>query len=328
VAEAGSSDEPGRKPFEPAGKVPEDECWWDPPDATATDWEPPPAPELNAEARALQNILVSQFDGHHLDLPPLPGVAERVLTCLSDPKYDAAKLSEVIAEDQVIAAAVLRMANSALFAAVNKITSLQSAVTRLGSNAVRTLMLHQAFRAAAFHRMGGDSELTGLVWNRAIANAVISRTLGPFAGVNMDESFIAGLLVDIGNVIVLREVQSQQRTLGFSVDHDMFDYFCSECHQEFGELVADAWKLPSDLKTLIADHHTPPSPGDPLRELRLTIQLADMVNSMIGYGRPVNYRLLESRPVRELRLDESDAFRESLIGLPRLLELHMDTLSF
>lgn len=327
VAQADISGPSRRERSKAAGDEQESEPWWEPQDATATELEPPRAPELTAEARALQNILVSQFDGHQLDLPPLPGVAERVLSCLGDPKYDAASLTDIIAEDQVIAAAVLRMANSALFAAVNKISSLQNAVTRIGSNAVRTLMMHQAFRAAAFQRKGGDNELTRMIWERALANGVISRALGPLAGINAEEAFIAGLLADIGSVIVLREVQKQQHVLDYSIDVDTFEYFCSECHQEFGELVADAWKLPSDLKALIADHHAPPQPGDSLRGHRLILQLADMVNSMIGFGRPASYRLLESRPVRELRLAERKAFRECLADLPGLLELNMPSLS-
>ena len=327
VAEPDIFRQPRRERSKSATEEQESEPWWEPQDATATDLEPPRAPELTAEARALQNLLVSQFDGHQLDLPPLPGVAERVLCCLGDPKYDAASLTDVIAEDQVIAAAVLRMANSALFAAVTKISSLQNAVTRIGSNAVRTLMMHQAFRAAAFQRKGGDNEFTRMIWERALANGVISRVLGPLAGVNAEEAFVAGLLADIGNVIVLREVQKQQHVLEYTIDIDTFEYFCSECHQEFGELVAEAWKLPSDLKALIADHHATPQPGDSLRAHRLILQLSEMVNSMIGFGRPAAYRLLESRPVRELRLAERKAFQECLVDLPGFLDLNMPSLS-
>ena len=53
-----------------------------------------------------------------------------------------------------------------------------------------------------------------------------------------------------------------------------------------------------------------------------------MINSMIGFGRPVSYRLLESQPVRELQLNESKAFHKCLVGMPELLELHMGSLSF
>ncbi len=308
----------------------EDEAarWWEPVGEVLTEPAAVAAPELSPEARALENILIAQFDGHELDLPPMPLVAERVIRALGNANYDVAELSRDLAEDQVIAASVVRMANSVLYAGVEKITSLRPAVNRLGANALRTLMMHQSLRAVAIQRKGCDVELANILWQRSLASACIMRGLSRFTGMDGEEAFLIGLLHDIGGVIVLREVQKQQSVLHYKVDVDTFEYFCDECHQELGELIADAWNLPAKLKALIRDHHDYPDRDDPLRTERLTIQLSHMINAMIGFGVDAPYRLLETRPVIDLGLDNRADFPAFLLDLPDLIESNVTALSF
>lgn len=304
------------------------DSWWAPDGVTTTEPVPVTAPHLTAEARALENILASHFDSHNLDMPPLPHAAEKALRRLADRNYDAHLLAGDISEDPVIAAAVLRMANSALYGGRNKITALQPAITRLGTNAVRTLMLHQSLRAAAFGRSAGDPELTELVWYRSLAGGCVMRALSGFAGMNADEAFMIGLLHDIGNVIVLREVCKQQSVLSYKTDLDTFDYLCAECHQEFGELVAIAWQLPPDLQSLLSDHHRFPDEDEAFRNQRLLVQLTDMINAMIGYAPAASYDLLNTRVVKALGLSDRDDFVEFLIELPGTVEINVASVSF
>jgi len=163
VATLEESDSGSPEPGEEHGAA----CWWEPLGDAVTEPAAAARPELTTEARSLENILVSQFDGHELDLPPMPLVAERVIRRLGNANYDASELSRDLAEDQVIAASVIRMANSVLYAGVEKITSLRPAVNRLGANALRTLMMHQSLRAVALQRKGCDVELADILWQRS-----------------------------------------------------------------------------------------------------------------------------------------------------------------
>ena len=150
------------------------------------------------------------------------------------------------------------------------------------------------------------------------------RELSRFTTLDQEDAFLIGLLHDIGSVIVLRIAQAQKRYSGYEVDVDSFDYLCYECHQEFGELVAEQWHLPEALKALIADHHTYPSSDDPLRVERLQLQVADMINSLLGYARPASYHLLEARAVQELGLAERGDFAAFLNELPDTVEEALD----
>lgn len=292
------------------------ERWWAPDGVTRTEPIEPERPDLPHDARAFENLLISNFDGHNLNMPPMPRALERVLAMLRDRKCNFDAVAQVIGEDQVIAAAVLRMTNSPLYRGLEKITALKPAITRLGSRALQTLMMHQALRSSTLTAKGGDPELSELVWRNSLAAAYIMRGLGTVMGADPEDAFLVGLLHDIGNVIVLRMAQDEMAAGRYRIDFKTFDHLCHECHQEFGELVAEEWKLPDRLESLIANHHVYPADDDPLRIERLQLQMSDMINSMIGYGSPASYDLLSTPQARDLNLHERDDFVSFLADLP------------
>lgn len=294
----------------------EEAPWWAPRGATLTDLPEPPRPEMTTEARALENLLVSHFDGHDLTLPPLLHVAETLMPKLADPNCDLAVVANGLSEDQVIAAAVLRMANSPLYRGLNKISALRAAVTRLGTRALRMLLMHESLRAATFFQKRGDNELARSVWRRALASAVVMRELAAMTKTDPDEAFLTGLLHNIGNVIVLRIALGSQPGSRYRIDADTFEYLCHESHQEFGELVAKTWRLPAGLTAIIADHHTYPRVDDALRITRLQVRITDMINALLGYAPYAPINLLESNAVRDLDLCARGNFRTFLERLP------------
>ena len=294
--------------------------WWAPQGAFVVELQTMARPDLSPEARGLEAMLVSHFDGHDLNMPPLPHVVERVLGKLRDSKCSLAKIADMIAEDQVVAASVLRMANSPLYRGLNRIAAIRPAVTRLGSRAVQTLMLHESVRSTMFNVTGSYEEYAKLLWRCSFAGACVMRELARFTNIDVEDAFLIGLLHDIGNVIVLRIAHSQQKFTRHELDIDTFDYLCAECHQEFGELVADAWKLPSSLKNLIADHHAPPADDDPQRTERLLLQVSDMCCSLLGHAPFVAYNLLESRAVQALGLHDRPEFTGVLQNLPGIID--------
>lgn len=291
--------------------------WWAPPDAALTEPVQIERPELCTEARALENLLISHFDGHNLTLPPMMHMAEAILPLLSNRNYSMASVSEKLSEDQVIAAAVLRMTNSPLYRGLEKITAIQPAITRLGTVALRTLLLNESLRAATFFSNREDTgAFARMIWQQSLASATIMRGLSAFTSVDREEAFLIGLLHDIGNVVVLRISCGGHGAAHYEIDLGTFEYLCHETHQEFGELLADAWRLPEKIKSLMVDHHRSPASDDPLHIERLQLQLTDMITAMIGYSAPASYDLLGSVPVSELNLAERAGFIEYLRGLP------------
>ena len=301
--------------------------WWAPEGITAIDPIGVELPERSMQTRVLEEKLISHFDGHDLTLPPMPKVAEHVLRRLRDPKCSASDVAGDLSEDQVIAASVLRIANSPLYRGVTKISSLQSAVARLGTGAIRTLMMHQSFRAAMFQQNSGDKQLAELIWHGSLAGAAIMRHLARILKRDEDEAFLIGLLHDIGNVITLRIVMEHERMTHEPIDIPAFEFLCHETHQEFGELITEAWGLPDDLKSLVADHHSYPEPDDPLRTERLMLILTDMISQMLGFAPPAQYDLANATVVSDLGLAGSPDFERLLAELPETIDKTVSSLS-
>lgn len=294
----------------------DDAPWWALPAAELVEFPALVRPDLTPDARALENLLVSYFDGHNLTLPPMVGAAEKVLTRLRDSKAGLADVAKDVAQDQVLAAAILRMANSALYRGLNPITTLPTAVNRLGAQTLRMLVVRESMRAATFSREQDPLGFSEAIWQRSLASAYVMQALSDFTSVPADDAFMYGLLHDIGNVVVLREVLSRPKNARADIDETTFQYLCDECHQEFGELVAEAWKLPPELAALAGDHHRFPEEGDALRAERLQLQVSDMCLALMGYAPFQPFDLRNARAVTCLGLFGKTGFEVFLNRLP------------
>ncbi len=297
-----------------------EEDWWAPTGAELIETPVFDRLDLCTEARALENLLVSHFDGHDLNMPPLNHVAERVLRQIRNRKMSMATIAQTIGEDQVITAAVLRMTNSPLYRGLDKITALVPAATRLGARALQTLMMHESLRAAMTNGSENEQDLAELLWFRSLASACVMRELSRFTAIEEEDAYLIGLLHDIGCVIVLRIAAKNENHTQYQVDAETFDYLCAEAHQEFGELVADAWELPDKIKTIITDHHSYPEPNDLLRTERLQLQVADMICSLLGFAPYQPYDLKNARAVKDLGLLQKPGFDKFLDTLPDRIE--------
>ena len=293
-----------------------DPPWWAPVGETVTELLEISRPQMSVEALGLENILCDQLDGRNLDLPPLGAVSERVLGRLRKRDCDFGQVAEDIAEDQVLAAAVIRMASSPYYRGLQKISTIKPAITRLGAKALGTLMYNESMRFAMADGKSGETEFVRLLKDKSLAAGAIMHSLAQFTTMDRDEAQLLGLMHDIGDVMVLREARKQMRFVKYNLELESFDYLCHECHQEFGELIAVAWNLPEKLRVLIGNHHSYPAPDDPMRVERLLIHLTDMINGLLSWGPYVAYDLLGSRPSRDLGFDKRADFAEFLVSLP------------
>jgi len=303
------------------------EPWWAPEGATLLERGPKERPDMSSEVRVIENLLASHFDGHDLTLPSIPRIAERVLSRLGSINCDFAEVATDIAEDQVLAAETLRMANSPFYRGQEKFAALLPAVTRLGIRPLRALMMQHSIRSATTGHRNIDQDLAERVWRRSLTSAIVMLGLSPFTKVNEEDAFMIGLLHDIGNVVVLRIVSGQELMTKELIDLEAFEYLCYECQQEFGELIATEWKLPPKLRSLITNHHDHPADDDPLRAERLQLILTDMILEMIDPAPLVEYDLLNSRVVKELGLCGRSDFVHFLHALPKEIDEAMSALS-
>ena len=170
----------------------------------------------------------------------------------------ARELAETVTSDPALTTAVLRAANSAASAPVNRVTDADQAIMRIGLDATRRLVAGTVVGTTFndIRRSGIDSDQ---LWGHLIACAILTdqslRNDRDTRG-----AFSAGLLHDLGRMAMAQSEPERYAKVATLVAHgadarsieiDVFGYD----HQEFGERIAEAWKLPDEIIESVGDHH-------------------------------------------------------------------------
>ncbi len=89
----------------------------------------------------MADYLIEQFIQEASMLPPIPETAQKALAIIRDPETNAADLADILASDQVLAARVLRWANSAYYGMESRIVTVRQAIVILGMNVIQELVM-------------------------------------------------------------------------------------------------------------------------------------------------------------------------------------------
>ncbi len=197
-------------------------------------------------------------------LPTLPMVVTRIMQMVENPKTSAADITKVISLDPALTVKILKLVNSAYYGFPKKITTITHAIMILGFEDVKNI----ALSVSVFDMFKGDSVEGGFdrvaFWQHSISVGVCAKLLAKrLRHKDPEEAFIAGLLHDIGKIIldqffheelvqILREVR-EKNTLFINAERTLFGMD----HTEIGRIVARKWGLPNEIVDCISAHHDP-----------------------------------------------------------------------
>jgi diguanylate cyclase (GGDEF)-like protein len=202
-------------------------------------------------------------------LPSVPAVVLQVLDLTQDPNVSASALAKVVARDPALAAKFLRVANSAWCGVRKEITTLDRAINLIGLNAAMSLALSFSLVRGLQKSVGGIFDHRAY-WRRSVVSATSTRAVGMHLGAtNKDELFLAGLLQDIG-MLVLNEALPAYSALVAAAngDHRVLveaeqNEFGSD-HTQAGGWILKKWGLPDRLIASVSTSHAPSGRDDSL----------------------------------------------------------------
>jgi putative nucleotidyltransferase with HDIG domain len=200
------------------------------------------------------------------DLPSLPAVVMELLSSIEQDNIDISVLAKKVSYDQALTAKTLRLANSSSLGLQVKVATIQQAITFLGFQATRNLIT-----AAAVTGCFPNGLCPGFndkaFWRHSIATAVCARSLARRLRFNQDVAFTAGLLHDIGRlVLVTGHPQAYSEVLAWS-DKEDSDWEAAERavlgvdHVDAGIALAEHWNFSDTMRQAIAWHHAPETLG-------------------------------------------------------------------
>lgn len=217
------------------------------------------------------------------ELPPLPQALAEALRVVRRDDLSTATCVRAIEQDAVLAAAVLRLANSPFYGACGRVSSVGDAVRLLGLRTVSGVVVAVSMRRTLAQWRDDDGRFQAY-WRHAVATATAARELAPTAGADPDEAFLTGLLHDLGRLVMAVFSPGQARLALARARADDIDLREAETqllgrrHDDVGAAVARHWQLPDAIVSAIALHHAPGAASAPgVIPLEALIHVADAI---------------------------------------------------
>ncbi|MBU0680482.1 MAG: HDOD domain-containing protein [Proteobacteria bacterium] len=240
-------------------------------------------PENIGEDKAAKLIALTD------ELPPMPHVVGQALKIIADPESSLEALATVLAQDQSLLAMIIKVSNSALYSTGQEVSSLQTAITKLGVNIVRSLVLTASTQSVFPKDDVKIGRFGKALWGHSKECGLAARRLAQIIGYpDPEEAFVGGLLHDIGRLAILmgypeefREIdrlncsgqkgliQAEQELLGFD-------------HTVIGQMLAQKWRMPSALLACVEQHHRPQEATDSFLTLANITAMADYLSIQVG----------------------------------------------
>jgi HD-like signal output (HDOD) protein len=213
---------------------------------------------------------------------------------------DTNEVEQLVLADQVLVAEVLRAANSPFFGGLTTIHTVRSAIVRLGLRQVSHLALMASQRSAYDAKDAALRRMIHQLWMHASATAMaadwLARKLG-FGKRLESESFVGGLLHDVGELVILRAMDEIKSAAKPPVDLSpaLIDEILLTAHATLGSSFLKRWDIPAVYCEIAKEHHAPDF--DPSKISLVTVRLANHASAKMGLSlRPTPSVILSALP--------------------------------
>ncbi|HEV3332119.1 MAG TPA: response regulator [Bryobacteraceae bacterium] len=269
------------------------------------------------------------------ELPSLSRNCASLMRALEDPEIPVNEISRIVEHDVGITAKVLQLVNSAFFGPSQEITNVRMAVSYLGLDVLKTLVLSaelfRTFRPSC-HAQGFSFE--GFQEHSQLAARIVSHL--PLPKSMASTAVVAALLHDTGILILSARLPQQfEQALSISLQEERPFYrveaqLAGTTHAEVGAYLLGVWGLPNAIVDAVGRHHGPMvhSPVRPGLDILAAVYIADILSQEYPTHRgsvyPQAHDTLDTDYLAQLGLaDEIPAWRAmaaELSGVPTVTE--------
>lgn len=218
----------------------------------------------------------------------VPQVVQRVGALLDSQNTSAGEVADEISKDQVLAAKVLKLVNSGFCGFRKPITTMTHAMVLLGFDVVRSLVLS----ASVFDLFSQKGAALAGLWQHSLGTARAAGFLAERMKKEKPEEYaVAGLLHDIGKVLIaqqfpeeaqrIRAIVDETGCLGIKAEKDVLGV----THPDVGMWLLRKWALPSRLVAPVG-HHNHFHPSREFADRTAVVHVADIVTRAKGIGYP------------------------------------------
>jgi putative nucleotidyltransferase with HDIG domain len=208
-------------------------------------------------------------------LPVFPRAAREVVRQVSNSEAGPRELETVAALDPVLAGRLIQTANSAYYSPRQPIGTVFHAVSYIGTEAARRVLLAAAIRS------NFSSPQSHRIWNHSLDVAQAAEWIAAHSKVRIDpaQAFLAGLIHDIGRLAfaimpVAFQDRFQRLTDGGCPAVEVEMCLSGRSHSEVGAETLTQWKFPLEIVEAVRWHHRPERSSLPLASLLYLAEFA------------------------------------------------------
>ena len=231
------------------------------------------------------NDKIREYVGRIDAIPTLSKTYLELTKALRSHTLPLRDISAIIEQDLALTAKVLQTVNSVRFAPARRIQSVFDAVQMIGFEVVRALVL--GIQVFEFCHKTARTELFQTVWSHSLRTAVRAKRLASYEDLPYelcDETFLLGLLHDIGKVVLGASCPEDYQKLWVTHRENSAALVDAESrmfgadHAHVGAFLLRLWGLPEEMAQAVQMHHSigavEPTQFTPLVALHVAQELA------------------------------------------------------
>ena len=248
------------------------------------------------------------------DIPAFPQTVINIMALLKEPRSAAVDIEREVMKDQGLTTKLLKMANSAFYSGRRQIKTVADATVLLGFDTVQSLVLASTVGKVMEKELKGYSYERNALWRQSQISAIMARTIAKKAKYpNPDIAYTAGLLKDVGKVILDEFVHESYQEILTKISNEVMPYVAAEeeilgfNHGQVGARIVEKWHLASELVDALEYHH---KPFESMANIELVsiVHISDGLVMMMGIHEGIDTLGHEffTDAVKILNLNESD----------------------
>lgn len=245
-------------------------------------------------------------------LPSLPRLYSEIINKLQNEDVSITDIGKIIEQDVGMTAQILKLVNSSFFGFFNKISSPVQAVSLLGLETIKTLVLSVEIfsmlqvgenMALPFNELLERSTLSGLFAKKIAREVSADKQF-------IDDAFAAGFLIDIGILLLAAKLPEEYSKVLALARKEKLTLQEAESrvlksgHAEIGAYLLGLWGFSENIVEAIARHHTPEIYGDEPNSLITVLHVSDaFVDRILQTGASLPLGKLEEKYISDLKLN-------------------------
>lgn len=230
--------------------------------------------------------LIQQFiDSGKVVLPVFTSAAMRVQQELVKKEPDMKVVMNIISGDQSLSSQVLQMANSAFYKGLVEVTTVKSAIVRLGMREVGRITLISSAKNQFQSRDREHKLIMRKLWQHSIGCGMGAKWLANRCDLEEleSEAFFAGLFHDVGKLFVLMVIEQMKRkNKKLRTSHALLAEAMTSLHASQGYKLMNTWNIPEKYCVVARDHHG--KDFDNKNLLLALVRVANRICAKLGIG--------------------------------------------